>query len=480
MPSYSNRQFYEDWRYALETDFTKSDGITPIPYAENGDQEWGDEIRKLECGEDTPHDGCISADWKYLAIAAGINIYVFDTQTWTTVVVLEGHVSRISSVAFNPADSNILVSSEEGDYGRVDFDVEPTIYIWDIEHHIKNPKPIADEDALNNVSAAATSTVVDKFAELGLSLSEEGIKELDASLAPVIKRGARKSFVSSSQRLKGRLCTNFQSEVFSHFGKWMAYLPGRRPSSNGKDDGWVINIISTSDPKETFTLRGHEDSITWTGWSSDDSVFASVSWDKTVRIWDMTTRAEKYKFETHGQNWTGAFSKDGKFFASTCGSGKGTMQVYDLTNGTTKWVHEATEASQWRRALDWHPSGRFLAVGGDSMGDLRIYDVAEQKVLQTRTFSSSSLNIHGETVPRMMIRYLGTKEVKYMQGGKKLAVWTAGDCSAEVYDMEKEVKWRFARGGTGDGPKSHEWRDEKGRSRAKGVAASRLGRHQGL
>lgn len=465
MVCYSSDQFYQDWRYAIEKDFTKSDGATPFPYADNGNQEWGDEIKKLTFGGNEPHDGCISADGKYLAIAADQDIHVFDTQTWATVTVLRGHVSRVSAVAFNPGDSNILVSSEEGDYGRVDFRVEPTIYVWNIEQQAKNPKKIADDDVLNGVSAAATSTAADKFAELGMTLTKDQVEELDTTLAPAIKRVAKKNLMADVARIMGRLCTSFQSEVFSPSGKWMAYLPGKRPRSNGKDD-WVINIVSASDLQEKFALSGHQDAIMWTGWSPDESLFASVAWDQTVRIWDMATRTEKYKFETTNQNWTGAFSKDGKFFASTCGSG--TLQVNDLADGSTKWFYKPEGPSHWRRALDWHPTGRFLAVGGDSKGELKILDVDEQKVLQDRLLSASASDVDDDTVRRMMGTYSGTKEVKYIDGGKKLAIWTQGDGSAEVYDLEKEVKWRFARGGTGNGPKSHEWRDEKGKVKSKG------------
>lgn len=465
MGFYSASQFFQDWRYAIAKEFTTSTG-EPFPYATNGKQEWGDELGKVAFGEgNSPHDGCISADGKYMAIATDKDIHVVDTQTLKVIAVLRGHVSRVSSVAFKPDDSNTLVSSEEGDYGRVDFPVVPTIYIWDVASQAQRPRDIAADDVLKGVSAAAATTAVEKFKELGVDLGDEERSELEEALIPAVGRVARKQGAVGTPRLHGRLTTSFQSEIFSPSGAWMVYLPGERPHSNDTDT-WIMVICSTQDSYSIkFTLEGHTDAIMWTGWSPDESLFASVAWDKSIRIWDAATGAEKYKFSTDGQNWTGGFSKDSRLFASTCG--KGTLQVNDMSDGSTKWSVKIEESSQWKRALDWHPDGKILAVGGDDTGDLLLLDVEKQEVVQRRALSPDASNLD-DARARVFKRWVGTKEVKFVKDGSILAVWIAGDSSAEVFDLKREVKWRFARGGTDDGPKSHGWRDEDGKVTSKG------------
>lgn len=473
MTSYSSHQFFEDWRYAVAKEFTTSTG-QPFPYAENGKQEWGDEVKKLTFGDNqSPHDGCFSADGKYMAIAVESDIHVIDTQMLDTIAVLKGHISRVSSVAFKTDDSNTLVSSEEGDYGRQEFPVVPTIYVWDIEKQAKQHRDIADEDLIKKASSAAAKAAADNLKGLDVALGDEEMDELEKVIAPAVGRVVRKHGTEGTTALFGRLTTSFQSNVFSPSGAWMAYLPGKRPRSNDKDT-WNVAICSTKDEYRTqLTLQGHSDAIMWTGWSPDESVIASVAWDQTIRIWDAATGEEKYKFETDGQNWTGGFSRDSKYFASTCGTG--TVQVNDLSDGSTKWSLKLDKSSHWNRALDWHPNGKILAIGGDKKGELLLLDVDTQEVIQHRLLSAEACALDDESVRSFITSWIGTQEVTFVGDGSTLAVWLSGDGSAEVYDLEREKKWRFSRGGTDDGPKSHEWRNEDGKVTSKGGSGMLLG-----
>jgi hypothetical protein len=45
----------------------------------------------------------------------------------------------------------------------------------------------------------------------------------------------------------------------------------------------------------------------------------------------------------------------------------------------------------------------------------------------------------------MMKSYLECYGVKFLDGGRKVVVLTAGDGGIETYDLEKWEKWRFAR-----------------------------------
>lgn len=254
-----------------------------------------------------------------------------------------------------------------------------------------------------------------------------------------------------------------ESQVFSPSGKKFVYIPGGWLRSNDVDV-WDINIVSTSDfQSDRIALHAHTDRITWMGWNHDESLFASVSWDKTIRIWDANTGDQRFCFTTTMQNWAGRFSPDSNYFVATCSTGA--THIYNLSDGSTVWILERETPRGWRRALDWHPNGKLLAVGGEKMAPVYLLDVEKKEVLQQRTLSPEKTHAQGgrdtESVRSMLESCLGVRQVRFVDNGNKLAVWTFGDDSIEVYDLARELKWRFARGGTDDSVDNTNWTELK-------------------
>ncbi|PNP56336.1 hypothetical protein FNYG_15371 [Fusarium nygamai] len=460
MPSYSSDQLLKDWRYAVKQDFTTSQG-NPFPYAKNGKQQWDDEIKKINF-ERQPHIGSVSSNGKYLALGIDHVIHIVDTQSWDTIAVLRGHTNKIETLAFRSGRSDVLVSSEEQVYDDLGHTEPPTIILWNIEEERSAPR--LDDDQLRDASQAALSAAADKLAEAGINLSKDELHHLEGTVGPAVSRTVSKHIAASKVTIGGRLQSAHGSQIFSPSGNWMTYLPGESPISNGNDP-WNIQIVSSDDLSKGLLLKGHTDAIMWTGWSPDESVFASVSWDESIRIWDATTGEQKYKFKTEGQNWAGAFSPDSSSFAAT--DGPSNVWIYSIADGDQCWVYKGQRSDRWRRTLTWHPTNPWLVVGGEGSGELLLLDVSGKKLLQKRLFSTDACPVDKES--RDMIGdFVGTLEVRFFDGGNKLAVWTFGDWSIEVYDLKREVKWRFARGGTEDGPNAGKWRNEQGKVTSKG------------
>ncbi|KAM0354780.1 hypothetical protein ACHAPU_000600 [Fusarium lateritium] len=130
-------------------------------------------------------------------------------------------------------------------------------------------------------------------------------------------------------------------------------------------------------------------------------------------------------------------------------------------DGEMHWMYEASN-SGWRRTISWHPNSQWLAVGGERSGELLLLDVKGKKLLQRRLLSVDA-STSGDEVRSMLKTFLGVAEVRFLDGGNKLAVWTYGDWSIEMYDINQEVKWKFARGGTEDGPEADRWMNEQGK-----------------
>ncbi|PQE21348.1 f-box and wd40 domain protein [Rutstroemia sp. NJR-2017a BVV2] len=362
------QQFYKDWRYSVQKDFTNPSAET-VKYAPDGFRTWGSEQYKIQFPK-APHGVSVNCDGSLIAIAVEEDIHIYDTVNFSPVLVCKGHISNVDALAFRPGNPKILVSSAQGDRGRAGpHPIEPTILIWNLDEQQNNP--MMEASVILKIASQATETVAKSLLQtqprLELSTSEQ--ESVTSAIGPVITRIVKTHNVANQISLSGRLQRSFQSEIFSPTGSHMIYLPGRRPDSNGSDV-WDIKIYSMSTHEDTLTLSGHSDAIMWTGYSPDKTLIGTVAWDQSIRIWNSTTGLQKGRFNTTGQNWTGGFSPDSKRFAGTCGDGS--LYIYSLIDGTTLVHNKPHTRGCWMRALSWAPDSNIVAVGD---GGIETYDL---------------------------------------------------------------------------------------------------------
>ena len=96
---------------------------------------------------------------------------------------------------------------------------------------------------------------------------------------------------------------------------------------------------------------------------------------------------------------------------------------------------------RWHRRLDWSPDGKRLVVGSRELGAVVIFDVKSQSVVQERVLSTRK---SPEVLREMGSSFLEVSEVRYVDGGRKVAFKCACDDGLEVYDILQNRKWRFA------------------------------------
>lgn len=178
----------------------------------------------------------------------------------------------------------------------------------------------------------------------------------------------------------------------------------------------------------------------WVGFSPDDKLVGSASWDGTFRIWDHGSGNPVHVFRSGGgQNWTGSFSPDSRFLAGT--SGQGHLWVWGVVHGM-EVVGGPVVTPGWCWTLDWSPDGKGLVVGGKGLGRVVVFDLKRQSVVQERVLSVEE---SPELLRQMGGSFLEVTKVQYLDRGRKMAFKACGsDDGLEVYNFVANRKWRFA------------------------------------
>src|SRR5207244_2841901 len=78
----------------------------------------------------------------------------------------------------------------------------------------------------------------------------------------------------------------------------------------GEGNG-LISVWEVDSRRKIMDLKGHQDMINQLVLSSDEKFLASASQDKSVRVWDLSSMTEKYRFDHVNVTQCAAFSEDG-------------------------------------------------------------------------------------------------------------------------------------------------------------------------
>jgi WD40 repeat protein/serine/threonine protein kinase len=130
----------------------------------------------------------------------------------------------------------------------------------------------------------------------------------------------------------------------------------RHLASAGYDRTARIWDVSTG--QECFRLRGHTGAIYEVAYSHDGGRLATASWDHTVKVWDASTGKELLTLRGHTEHVNRvAFGPDDRFLVSL--GSNDSVRVWDAESGRPLRVLPKV---QWQLGLALFPDGRHAAL----------------------------------------------------------------------------------------------------------------------
>lgn len=460
----SQDDFLRKWHYAVERDFAK-DGV-PAYWAPSHPASWGTEHSSVTF-DSKLSAASFSPDEKYLAVAAGRNVHVYETTTLTRVELIRTTGSTVASIEWQPTQANkkkdgyrllagvsqqlgvvrssMVMTWKLGTNGEIDMLQRTSGQIADeqtADIHYGTPSHAGLSSAINT-SALAGSAAADVVNLLHGRYHLPEDPSTSAALAAGFQKvleevayqqdiGAKWEFATSGATYSP------EADAFSHDGRYIL-VDTHRPGDSGRQlaakDYCDVWDVAERRQRARLAADVQFDTIVWAGWSPDDKTVATSCWDGTVALWDVGD-LDKITLKhmlgpSRGQNWTAAFSPDSSMIAHGTGSHEHVVRIWEVESGAH--VLSVANMPAWSRTLAWSPDSASLSAGM-MMGELCVVDVPARRVTQW-------WKLRGDNE---LLSWVELRGMRSIDGGRKLLFATGADCGVEVYDFEKNEKWRVA------------------------------------
>jgi WD40 repeat protein len=305
----------------------------------------------------------LNPDGSRLALAgAPRNLRVLDALEGHDVLgpatkTLQGHTTTIRGAAFSP-DGGLLASAS----------LDGTVRLWNT----------TTGDEARTLKGHASAVMAVTFSPDGSRLASASSDRTVKVWSVMTQAGAR--------TLSGQ-ARQVHSVAFSPDGSRLAsaHRAGVVKIWDGRTGQEVFSLAHSSG--DAIPQQGWEGAVVGVAFHPDGNRLASVGFDETVKVWDLTTHRVIYPFQGQPHPVGGnpeppspmrgvAFSPDGRFLALA--SADQTIHVWDLTTGSKAFTLLGHTA--WVYSVVFSPDGKRLASASEDQS-VRVWDLTTRQMV---------------------------------------------------------------------------------------------------
>ena len=423
-------------------------------------QQWHlPEGAKARIGAGTIRAMQYSPNGDLLAVVGDIGVWIFNAQTAVPQHLLAAHTGAINSIAFSPAGNTLAVGTENGTvqlWGTTTGEHQKTFTRPEYRFGINKVSFLSDSRTLVVVSSHSTMVDVWDIAtgQRKGSGNDRYIPDMYMNIGGYVNTFSAdgKTLVSYSSNQTFRfwdIATRKEVRTLKvePAGQMMSFSSDLRtlaiasdkkpihlwdvnagtqqktiktdtleneflvfsPDSNflASYDKGAIHIRDTNTGQVKQRLKGHKNTVTTVAFSPDNRTLASISYDETLRFWDIDTGEEKQTVVGYGDFFSEGLLSFSNVSISSDGEtlmrisfDSNTIRLWDSYTGQHKKNFIGHKDSVWDAALS--PDGSKLASNTKSERTIQLWDVNTGKQIKlkgpSKRVSGVAFSRDGETL----------------------------------------------------------------------------------
>lgn len=331
-------------------------------------------IQQLSMGQNPVNTVSINETGEWLAFGSSKlgQLLVYEWQSESYILKQQGHFDATNSITYSPDGSRVVTASDDG-----------KIKVWDVTSGF----------CLATFQEHTSSVTHVQFAKKGQVLFSSSLDGTVRAWDLIRYRNFR--VFTAAERIP------FNS---------LAVDPSGEVVCAGSVDSFDIHVWSVQTGQLLDTLSGHEGPVSYLAFSQENSILASASWDKTIRIWSVFGRSQQVEpIEVHSDVLALTIKPDGKQVAVSTLKGQITMfeiesgkQIgnidcrRDIISGRNledRFTAKNSERSKFFTSICYSFDGQAIVAGGNN-NSICLYDVSNE-VLLRRFVVSRNMTLNG-------------------------------------------------------------------------------------